>query len=78
MVYQVAQAVKIPVLGMGGIVNGEDAIEFMLAGATAISIGAGNFMSPYTSVETVTGIEDYMKKHDIQDINSIIGSVTMN
>lgn len=78
MVYQVAQAVNIPVLGMGGIVNGEDAIEFMLAGATAVSIGAGNFISPYTSVNTVTGIEDYMKKHDIQDINSIIGAVTMN
>lgn len=78
MVYQVAQAVNIPVLGIGGIVNGEDAIEFMLAGATAISIGAGNFINPYTSVKTVEEIENYMKKYDIEDINSIVGTVQMN
>lgn len=78
MVYQVAQAVNIPILGMGGIVNGEDAIEFMLAGATAVSIGAGNFISPYTSVNTVQGIEKYMEKHKIEDVNTIIGAVTMN
>ena len=78
MVYQVAQAVNIPILGMGGIVNGEDAIEFMLAGATAVSIGAGNFISPYTSVNTVQGIENYMEKHKIEDVNTIIGAVTMN
>ena len=78
MVYQVAQAVHIPILGMGGIVNGEDAIEFMLAGAKAISIGAGNFMNPYTSVNTVEGIEAYMKRQDIQDINDIVGKVEMN
>ena len=78
MVYQVAQAVNIPVLGMGGIVNGDDAIEFMLAGAQAISIGAGNFIDPYTSVNTVKGIEDYMKMHNINDINDIVGKVQMN
>ena len=78
MVYQVAQAVNIPVLGMGGIINGDDAIEFMLAGANAISIGAGNFINPYTSVNTVEGIENYMKKHNIEDINSIVGTVEMN
>ena len=78
MVYQVAQAVNIPILGMGGIVNGEDAIEFMLAGANAISIGAGNFISPTTSIDTISGIEKYMKKHNIQDINEIIGKVEMN
>ena len=78
MVYQVAQAVKIPVLGMGGIVNGDDAIEFMLAGASAISIGAGNFINPYTSVDTVTGIENYMKKYNIEGINDIVGPVKMN
>jgi len=78
MVYQVAQAVNIPVLGMGGIVNGDDAIEFMLAGANAISIGAGNFIDPYTSVNTVAGIENYMKKHKIEDINDIVGTVQMN
>jgi len=78
MVYQVAQAVNIPVLGMGGIVNGEDAIEFMLAGANAVSIGAGNFISPTTSIDTIAGIEKYMKKHNIQDINEIVGKVEMN
>ena len=78
MVYQVAQAVNIPVLGMGGIVNGEDAIEFMLAGANAISIGAGNFISPTTSIDTITGIEEYMRKYNIKDINEIVGKVQMN
>ena len=78
MVYQVAQAVNIPILGMGGIINGDDAVEFMLAGATAISIGAGNFIDPYTSINTVKGIEDYMKKHNVDDINEIIGKVKMN
>ncbi len=75
MVWQVAQAVNIPILGMGGIINGEDAIEFMLAGATAVSIGAGNFIDPYTSVKTVEGIEEYMKNQKIDDINQIIGVV---
>lgn len=78
MVYQVAQAVNIPILGMGGIVNGEDAIEFLLAGAQAVSIGAGNFISPTTSIDTITGIEEYMRKYDIQDINEIVGKVQMN
>ena len=78
MVYQVAQAVNIPILGMGGIVNGEDAVEFMLAGASAISIGAGNFMDPYTSIKTVRGIEDYMKKYNISDVKDIVGKVEMN
>ena len=75
MVYQVAKAVNIPILGMGGIISGEDAIEFMLAGATAISIGAGNFIDPYTSIKTIEGIEDYMRKENIDDINEIIGIV---
>lgn len=78
MVYQVAQAVDIPILGLGGIVTGEDAIEFMLAGATAVSIGTGNFISPEVSVDAVKGIENYMKMHKIEDINEIIGSVQMN
>ena len=78
MVYQVAQAVNIPILGMGGIVSGEDAIELMLAGATAVSIGAGNFIDPYTSVKTIEGIEDYMKKYNVNEINEIIGKVQMN
>lgn len=78
MVYQVAQAVNIPILGMGGIVNGDDAIEFMLAGANAVSIGAGNFIDPYTSINTVKEIEDYMTINNIENINDIIGKVQMN
>lgn len=78
MVYQVAQAVHIPILGMGGIVNGDDAIEFMLAGAQAVSIGAGNFIKPTTSIDTISGIENYMKKYNIEDINEIVGKVEMN
>ena len=78
MVYQIAQAVNIPILGLGGIMNGEDAIEFMLAGATAVSIGSGNFYDPETSINTIEGIEKYMKKHNIEDINDIIGKVQMN
>lgn len=78
MVYQVSQAVNIPILGMGGILNGEDAIEFMLAGAKAISIGAGNFISPTTSIDTIAGIENYMKKYNVNDISEIVGKVEMN
>ncbi len=78
MVYQVAQKVKIPILGLGGIVSGDDAIEFMLAGATAISIGSGNFIDPYVAPKTVKGIEEYMKKYNISDVNDIIGKVEMN
>ena len=78
MVYQVAKAVKIPVLGLGGIVDGKDVIEFMLAGATAISIGTGNFIEPEISIKAVEGVEEYMRRHNIEDINSIIGKVQMN
>ena len=78
MVYQVAQSVKIPVLGMGGIMNGQDAIEFMIAGAKAVSIGAGNFVDPYAGIKTISGIEDYLNKYNIEDINEIIGTVQMN
>ena len=77
-VHQIANAVNIPVLGLGGIMSGEDAIEFMLAGATAVSIGTGNFADPEVSIKTIEGIEKYMKKHNIEDINSIIGTVQMN
>ncbi|MBR1691996.1 MAG: dihydroorotate dehydrogenase [Lachnospiraceae bacterium] len=75
MVYQAANAVKIPIIGMGGIAGGEDAVEFMLAGATAVAVGAMNFVNPYATVETIEGIEDYMDKLQIADINSIIGLV---
>ena len=78
MVYQVAQAVNIPILGMGGIVNGNDAIEFILAGASAISIGAGNFIKPTTCLDVISGIEEYMEKYDIQNISDLVGKVEMN
>lgn len=73
MVYQVSHAVKIPVIGMGGIATFEDAIEFMMAGATAVSVGAMNFHDPYTTVNIVDGIEKFMKEQGIEDINEIIG-----
>lgn len=75
MVYQTARAVKLPIIGMGGICSAEDALEFILAGATAVSIGTANFTNPYATLETVRGIEDYMKKNKIQDIQSLIGVV---
>ncbi len=78
MVYQMSKAINIPILGMGGIINGDDAIEYMLAGATAVSIGSGNFVDPETSIKTIEGIENYMRKHNIEDIKSIIGTVEMN
>ncbi len=78
MTNDVFKKIKIPILGMGGIVEGSDAIEFMLAGAKAVSIGAGNFYSPDTSIKVVSEIEKYLIKHKIEDINSIIGTVEMN
>ncbi len=75
MVYEVAQAVKLPIIGMGGIATAEDALEFILAGATAVSVGTANFINPYTTVEVVEGIENYMKKYGINDINDLIGAV---
>ncbi|MCR5837965.1 MAG: dihydroorotate dehydrogenase [Lachnospiraceae bacterium] len=75
MVYQVANAIKLPIIGMGGISNGDDAIEFMLAGATGVSIGTANFNNPMATIETVAGIEDYLKRMNIADINDIIGIV---
>ncbi len=77
-VYQIAQSVNIPVMGLGGIMNGEDAIEFMIAGASTISIGAGNFVDPTVAIKTIDGIENYMKKNKIDDLKEIIGSVKMN
>lgn len=75
MVYQAAHAVKIPVIGMGGIATAEDAIEFMMAGAAAVGVGAVNFMNPYATLEIINGIQDYMEKYKITDINEIIGCV---
>lgn len=75
MVYQAAHAVKIPIIGMGGIATAADAIEFLLAGASAVSIGAMNFVDPYTTVKVVEGIEDYMKQYKIEDVSDLIGAV---
>ena len=75
MVYQAANAVKIPIIGMGGIMNAEDALEFILAGATAVSVGTANFHNPYATAEVVSGIENYMKKYNIEDINELVGAV---
>ena len=75
MVYQAANAVKLPIIGMGGIANAADALEFILAGATAVAIGTANFHNPYATVETVDGIRAYMERHGIEDIKELIGAV---
>lgn len=75
MVYQASHAVSIPIIGMGGIANAEDAVEFLLAGASAVAVGAMNFVNPYTTVEVVRGIEGYMEKYHIENITDLIGAV---
>jgi dihydroorotate dehydrogenase (NAD+) catalytic subunit len=75
MVYQVANAVKIPIIGMGGVMNAEDAIEFMMAGATGISVGTANFVNPMATIEIIDGMKRFMEQNKIQDINDIIGCV---
>ncbi len=75
MVYQAVQAVSIPVIGMGGIATAEDALEFLMAGATAVSVGTANFFNPYATVEILEGIESYMQKNHVEDIREIIGCV---
>lgn len=75
MVYQVAQAVNLPIIGMGGIVTAEDAIEMILAGATAVSVGTANFTNPMVTMEIVDGIRGYMQQHGVEDIHTLIGAV---
>lgn len=75
MVYQCAQAVNIPIIGMGGIATGEDAVEFLLAGATAVAVGAMNFVNPYSTVEVLDGIEEYMRACNVSDVRDLIGGV---
>ena len=75
MVYQVARAVSLPIIGMGGICNAEDALEFLLAGATAVSVGTASFANPFAAKETAEGILDCMKKYQIADVNDLIGAV---
>ncbi len=76
MVYQTAQAVNVPIIGMGGIMNAEDAIEMILAGATAVSVGTANFTDPTVTEKIVAGIEEYMKKYHVNDIKQLIGAVS--
>ncbi len=75
MIYQVAKAVNVPIIGMGGICNGEDAIEFIMAGATAVAIGTANFSNPMATIETIEGIQQYMEQYNIKDINEIRGII---
>ena len=75
MVYQVAQAVNLPLIGMGGIASANDAIEMILAGATAVSVGTANFVDPCTTIKVVEGIEAYMRKYGVKDIKELVGAV---
>ena len=75
MVYQAAQAVKLPIIRMGGIQNAADALEFILAGASAVAVGTANFHNPRATLDTVEGIRDYMERHGIEDVKELVGSV---
>lgn len=75
MVYQVANAVKLPIIGMGGVMNTEDALEMIMAGATAVAVGTANFHNPYATVEIIKGIEEYMQANGVDGINALIGCV---
>ena len=75
MVYQVANAVKLPIIGMGGVMNTGDALEMIMAGATAVAVGTANFHNPYATVEIIKGIEEYIQANGVEDINALIGCV---
>jgi len=75
MVWQVSKAVNIPIIGMGGIMNATDAIEFMLAGASAIQVGTANFIDPTVTMKIVDGIEEYMRRHGVGDVNDLVGAM---
>ena len=75
MVWQVAHAVQIPVIGLGGIASANDALEFLMAGAKAIQVGTANFIDPAVTMKIVDGLEDYCNRHGIKDINEIIGII---
>ena len=76
MVYQAAQAVNIPIIGMGGVQSTDDALELILAGATAVSVGTANFTNPAATIDIINGIQDYMENNGVEDINELIGAVT--
>ena len=78
MVYQTAQAVSLPIIGMGGIATAEDAIEMMLAGASAVSVGTANFHNPAVTMEIVEGIEEYLRQNNMEDVRELIGAVRVN
>ena len=75
MVWQTKRAVKIPVVGLGGIMNGRDALEFILAGATAVQVGTANFIDPAVTVKIIDYIEEYCQRHGVSDINDLIGAL---
>lgn len=75
MVYQVANAIKLPIIGMGGIATAEDALEFIMVGATGVSVGTANFNDPMTTIKVIDGIKDYMIRNGVKDINELIGCV---
>jgi dihydroorotate dehydrogenase (NAD+) catalytic subunit len=77
LVWEAAKAVKIPIIGMGGIQNAADAIEFMMAGAAAVAVGTANFYEPQTVLQVIAGIREFMQKHSIKDVREIIGSAQM-
>jgi dihydroorotate dehydrogenase (NAD+) catalytic subunit len=75
MVYQVAHAVRLPIIGMGGIACAEDALEFIMAGASMVAVGTANFINPTATIEVLEGIQAYMKQYHIEDIKDLIGCV---
>jgi dihydroorotate dehydrogenase (NAD+) catalytic subunit len=77
MVWQVYQAVKVPIIGLGGIMNATDAIEFMLAGASAIQVGTANFIDPLTTINIIDGMNDYLERHKIASAKELIGQLQM-
>ena len=77
MVWQTAQAIKLPIIGMGGIATASDAIEFLLAGASAIEVGTYNFVDPTATVKIVDGIEDYMRRHGFASVNDLVGALQL-
>ena len=78
MVWEVAQAVKLPVIGMGGIVTAEDAIEFLMAGATAVQVGTQNFTDPFACPKIIRGLESWCETHNVKNVSELIGTLTMN
>ncbi|WP_252313238.1 nitronate monooxygenase [Sinobaca sp. H24] len=77
MIYQTAQVTSIPIIGCGGIMNGKDALEMIIAGASAVQIGTGSFIQPTMMIDVLSDINDYMERHDIENINDLVGSIQL-